>query len=210
LQGQNEIPTKEVPTMAVPKKSSGLTSSGYWAIVAFAFLYSLAGGYYAGIQPASQWRYFSWHPVLMTLGMVGFSSVGAVTKKLGGYTNTKSHAILSWGSIIVSMTGLYCIYTNKERNGLPHLKSYHALFGVAVMASCFGLGMVGSIVLHPDFGVDKTNKVIRRAHKLGARATLLLGWVTAVYGFYQLAPSNYVGLVLYSLPLVGLAPLVLL
>jgi hypothetical protein len=152
--------------MAPRQKPTGLTASGYWATVAFALVYSLAGGYFAGIQPTSQWRYFSWHPLLMTLGMVGLTSIGAMTKKLGGYVNTKSHAILSWGSIIVSLTGLYCIYTNKERNGYAHLKSKHALVGVAVFCSCFALGFVGSAVLHPDFGFDKTNKTVRKLHKV--------------------------------------------
>ena len=46
-------------------------------------------GYTAGIQPAGEWRFFSWHPLLMTVGMVGCTGVGAVTKKLGGYENTK-------------------------------------------------------------------------------------------------------------------------
>lgn len=46
-------------------------------------------GYTAGIQPSGEWRYFSWHPFLMTTGMVGLSGIGAVTKKMGGYTNTK-------------------------------------------------------------------------------------------------------------------------
>ena len=52
-------------------------------------LFSVAMGYMAGIQPVGEWRFFSWHPFLMTLGMVGFMGVGAVTKKLGGYDNTK-------------------------------------------------------------------------------------------------------------------------
>ena len=32
---------------------------------------------------------FSWHPFLMTAGMVSFMGIGAMTKKLGGYDNTK-------------------------------------------------------------------------------------------------------------------------
>lgn len=43
----------------------------------------------AGIQPTGKWRFFSWHPLLMTIGMVGLMGIGAITKKLGGYTNTK-------------------------------------------------------------------------------------------------------------------------
>jgi hypothetical protein len=50
---------------------------------------SIGGGYLAGIQPAGQWRFFSWHPFLMTTSLVGMAGIGAITKKLGGYTNTK-------------------------------------------------------------------------------------------------------------------------
>ena len=46
-------------------------------------------GYMAGIQPIGEWRFFSWHPFLMTAGMVGMAGIGAVTKKMGGYDNTK-------------------------------------------------------------------------------------------------------------------------
>ena len=46
-------------------------------------------GYYAGIQPITKWRFFSWHPLLLTLGMIAIPGIGAVTKKMGGYTNTK-------------------------------------------------------------------------------------------------------------------------
>jgi hypothetical protein len=52
-------------------------------------VFSLAGGYMAGIQPIGEWRLFSWHPFLMTCGMVGTAGIGAITKKLGGYSNTK-------------------------------------------------------------------------------------------------------------------------
>lgn len=61
----------------------------YWSLVGALFLFSGIVGYMVAIQPMGEWRFFSWHPFLMTLGMVGFMGVGAVTKKLGGYDNTK-------------------------------------------------------------------------------------------------------------------------
>jgi hypothetical protein len=61
----------------------------YWAVVTALAVFSIGMGYTAGIQPVSQWRFFSWHPFLMTCGMVGLAGIGAVTKKLGGYENTK-------------------------------------------------------------------------------------------------------------------------
>ena len=38
-------------------------------------------GYYAGIQPIMKWRFFSWHPFLLTLGMIAIPGIGAVMKK---------------------------------------------------------------------------------------------------------------------------------
>jgi hypothetical protein len=61
----------------------------YWTVVTALAVFSIGMGYTAGIQPVSQWRFFSWHPFLMTCGMVGLAGIGAVTKKLGGYENTK-------------------------------------------------------------------------------------------------------------------------
>ena len=59
------------------------------ALTAAFVAYSLIVGYYAGTRPKGEWRYFSWHPFLMICGLVGCTGIASVTKKLGGYTNTK-------------------------------------------------------------------------------------------------------------------------
>ena len=50
-----------------------------------AFLvYAVGAGYYAATRPNGQWKNpFSWHPFLMTVGMIGCMGIAAVTKKLG-------------------------------------------------------------------------------------------------------------------------------
>ena len=125
------------------------------------------------------------------VGMIGCLGSAAVIKKLGGYSNTKVstivagprymvlrqpvrtsslrhrvffpqiHGILSWVGIMCSMGGLYAIYKNKENRGAQHFQTTHAMAGLACMLSCVGLGLVGGVVLHPDFGIDKGNKTIR-------------------------------------------------
>lgn len=119
------------------------------------------------------------------------------------------HAILSWVGIFLSLGGLYAIYTNKNNMGRPHLTSWHSLFGIGAAASCIGLGMVGSVVLHPDFGMDKTNKTIRFAHKTGARFTLFLAWSAAFSGLYQMTQAPGI-LVLYGAPLLVFVPFALM
>ena len=59
-------------------------------LVTLFVIFTFVQGYLAGVQPSGEgWRYFSWHPFLMTGGFVGLMGIAAVTKKLGGYTNTK-------------------------------------------------------------------------------------------------------------------------
>ena len=50
-----------------------------------AFLvYAVGAGYYAATRPNGEWKNpFSWHPFLMTVGMIGCMGIAAVTKKLG-------------------------------------------------------------------------------------------------------------------------------
>ncbi|KAL7560503.1 hypothetical protein ACA910_020616 [Epithemia clementina (nom. ined.)] len=182
----------------------------YKVLVAILVGYGLVFGYYAGIQPIDQWRYFSWHPFCMTLGMVTLPGIGAVTKKLGGYTNTKIHGILGGVSIFVSLVGLYVIYQNKNSMNKAHFTTVHAWAGLAVLVNMIGVGLVGGIFLHPDFGLRKTDQTIRLAHKTFSRLVLVAAWMTACYGLYQLVPMAPVKLAIYAAPLVCLVPYTLL
>ena len=120
------------------------------------------------------------------------------------------HALLASASTVTSLGGIYVIYTNKENNGYAHLRSNHALAGAACMAFCFMLGAAGSIFLHPDFGLQKTNQTIRLAHKMGSRLTLIAAWTTAFMGLYEMAPQNSTLLLAYGFPLLVLVPFVLM
>jgi hypothetical protein len=84
----------------------------YQVTVAALIIFSLAGGYYAGTVAKGQWSFFAWHPMLMTCGMVGLAGIGAMTKKLGGYNNTKVRTVVnraSWHGI------RYCIIFRKKQ-----------------------------------------------------------------------------------------------
>ena len=93
--------------------------------------------------------------------------------------------------------------------GRPHLTSWHSWVGIAAAVLALGLGLVGSIVLHPDFGIDKTNKTIRFAHKTGARATLFLAWTAAFLGLYKMTQEANI-LILFTVPLVIFVPFTLM
>jgi hypothetical protein len=108
-----------------------------------------------------------------------------------------------------SFGGLYIIYKNKENNGKPHFTSNHAWAGLFCLANCVGLGLAGGIVLHPDFGIDKTNKTIRLVHKTFARLVLMLAWATAFLGLFELTQEPMT-LATYGVPLLLLIPFTLM
>jgi hypothetical protein len=75
--------------LASNNKTLTFIKQNYFVLCACLIFYSIMAGYMAGIQPTKQFRYFSYHPLLMTCGMIGSMSIGAITKKIGGYMNTK-------------------------------------------------------------------------------------------------------------------------
>ena len=72
--------------MAAPS----ISTQTHKILVACFLVFTGLQGYMAATQPAGAgWRFFSWHPFLMTAGFVGMMGSATVTKKLGGYANTK-------------------------------------------------------------------------------------------------------------------------
>ena len=79
-------PTDNETIMAGPL----LSESKHKALVGAFVAFTAIAGYMAATQPSGAgWRLFSWHPFLMVSGFVGMMGSAAVTKKLGGYKNTK-------------------------------------------------------------------------------------------------------------------------
>ena len=52
----------------------------------------------------------------------------------------------------------------KEINGFNKFESSHVRCGLGVMINCVGVGVAEGVFLHPDFGIDKTNKTLRALH----------------------------------------------
>lgn len=132
-------------------------------IIATIITYALIESITVGFLPpgAGGWRLFSWHPFLMILGVIGMMGVALHTKKLGGYRNTKIHAIMTSSGFIMSLGGLIVIYQNKELAGKNHFTSVHSIFGLVTLCG-FALSMVaGLIYLHPDFGIDQRDDTKR-------------------------------------------------
>ena len=53
---------------------------------------------------------------------------------------------------LLALCGVYSIYLNKEKYERPHLTSLHGKVGAALFLTSVGVGMVGAVFLHPDFG----------------------------------------------------------
>jgi Eukaryotic cytochrome b561 len=169
----------------------------------------LGVGYLAATRPNGRWRNpFSWHPFLMTVGMVGCMGCAAVTKKMGGYQNTKAHGILASLGYVLALAGLYAIYHNKELFGRPHFTTLHGKGGLVVLLLTIPPLMVGGVFLHPDWGLDRSNQDYRKAHKSISRILLGCAWGTALYGMYGMT-KDPVELLIYGGPLVVLAPFTL-
>ena len=191
-------------------KSSKPTESSYRLLVLTFLVYSIFAGWYVSTRPKGKWRSpFSWHPFLMTMGMTGSMGIATVTKKLGGYTNTKVHGMLASLGYMMALGGLYAIYHNKNLNGSEHFTSYHGKIGIAVMGCTVGPLLAGAVVLHPDFGIDKTNKLIRKCHKIFSRILMAIAWGNSFYGLYGMRKEHPTELLLYGIPLVLLMPLTL-
>ena len=83
--------------------------------------------------------------------------------------------------------GLYAIYNHKNSLGKPHFQSAHSIAGMAVIVGCVMSGVAGGVFLHPDFGVDKTNKTIRYVCKRVSLTVLCVRSHSHFFYFVQIA-----------------------
>jgi hypothetical protein len=105
--------------------------------------------------------------------------------------------------------GFYVIYTNKESNNKPHFVTAHSIGGLFALVGTTMIGMAGGVLLHPDFGIAKTNKTFRLLHLWAGRILLLVAWFTCFNGLNQLTVDTKV-LALFGVPLLALIPFTLM
>eukprot|EP00978_Attheya_sp_CCMP212_P018486 scaffold50599_cov45-Attheya_sp.AAC.2 len=105
--------------------------------------------------------------------------------------------------------GFYVIYSNKESNNKPHFVTSHSIGGLFALVGTTMIGMAGGVLLHPDFGIAKTNKTFRLLHKWAGRIILLVAWFTCFAGLNQLTADPKV-LALFGFPLLALIPFTLM
>lgn len=202
------MPSNDISmVVAVP---TVMSQTKHKLLVSCFIVFTIAQGYMASVMPwGAGWRYFSWHPFLMTTGFVGMMGSAVVTKKLGGYTNTKLHGLLASTGTLMVAVGLYVIFDNKRNFDKPHLTSNHSVVGIIAIAGCFTVMLIGGVFLHPDFGFDNQNKAIRLCHKWFSRMVIILAWIACYMGLMQLTSTPII-LIIYGIPLLMLMPATLI
>jgi hypothetical protein len=116
------------------------------------------------------------------IGFVVLATNATLLKKIGGLENTRYHGILMFGSLALGIFGWYVIYTNKEKYNKKHLVTNHGKLGIIVLIGYTALAIFGSVALHPDWGLFKTNKLFRAVHKWTGRVFTAAAWVCSVLG----------------------------
>lgn len=82
--------------------------------------------------------------------------------------------------------------------------------GLGALGGCVLPGIAGAVFLHPDFGIDKQNKLFRKVHKYASRALLMLAWCATISGLKTLVGDDIKPLIMFAAPLVIAAPFTLM
>ena len=156
--------------------------------------------YIASIAGSWPLPWFYWHPIAMTTAFVPLALNAILIKRIGGYENTKMHGILMFISALLAAFAFYVIYTNKSMRNKPHFTSTHGQGGLLCLVLYFGIGLVGFLGLHPDFGFLKTNQNIRFAHKWAGKVAVAIGLLSLIFGFGKVQENIFIQ-ALFGLPL---------
>ena len=82
--------------------------------------------------------------------------------------------------------------------------------GLAAVCGCILPAIAGAVFLHPDFGIDKQNKLYRAVHKYASRSLLMLAWTATLSGLKTMIGDDYKTLILFAAPLAIAAPFTLM
>jgi hypothetical protein len=171
--------------MPAPQPTSTAQNLSTGSAILFSAL--LASG--LTLRVALPLRWFSWHPFLMLLGFISFACAGIAAKTKGGRTNTLNHGYLMCFATACCLGGWYVIHEQKNMLGKPHITTWHAYFGLAVII-LYTLGAAGGLAaLHPDFGVARTSQDFRRVHKWSGRFATFLSFVALATGWVKLSSN---------------------
>jgi hypothetical protein len=147
-----------------------------------------------GILDTKSKSWFIYHPLFMSLGVVGLPLAAILQQRLFGYKSNKIHMYSMMISFALVVVGAFVIFTNKNAAREPHFTSTHGMLGLAwillfiaqAMFGLFGLDTDNRLTFFkPDAGIANMKRFvnIRRLHTIGGRAILILGYTTVMFGY---------------------------
>ena len=135
------------------------------------------------------WRWFTLHPLLMTLAFVVAAGSGIAIKKRGGRINTITHGFCMIVAFVLAMAGWYVIHEQKKMLGKPHWTTWHSWQGI-VACGGYALGAAGGLIgLHPDFGMLRTSQQLRWVHRTLSRSATVAALLAIGTGYAKLADA---------------------
>ena len=164
-------------TMSIAQYHKDLFNAMKYPLIVYGIIASIYAAYLPGTL-----IWFSWHPFFMIISFIMITSNAILIKKIGGYDNTKYHSYMMLAVVCFASFAWYVIYSNKEMLGKLHFVSIHGKLGCTVMVSYFCVGLLGAIGLHPDWGVVRTNKLLRSIHKWLGRISTIAAWFCCTLG----------------------------
>lgn len=146
------------------------------------------------LPSAYQGELFAWHPLMFTLGFVGFMTEGIMTAvrfrpnegttRVAAITN---HALIQCASTACCCLGFYAIFHNKNLKGKQHFTSLHGKVGLVTFLLSLASPLLGALSFR----------------RLGLVQRLPEGWQPQMKWLHRLisAYAYVMGMVTMQLPL---------
>ena len=159
---------------------------------------------------------FIYHPILMSVGIVGIPLAAILQQRLYGYTSKKIHMYSMIVSLVVSLTGAYIIISEKSDSNESHFKSAHAMAGLvwcifAIFQSIFGMIAVDPdlkvSLFRPEHGRDNIRRFIsaKSIHSTAGRAIVILGYLVMFSGWLKFFRDDTLRSALFGASMFALA-----
>ena len=147
--------------------------------------------------------WFSYHPMFMILGYLGFMSNAIFFERWG--VDHWTHMILQLICVTCTDFAWYVIYTNKNMAKKNHNTSWHSWIGVA----CLVLNNIQCISSMYSLWPNKSRKDIKpidiTLHKWGGRIMFIAILVTMHMGFYKMRSMKIMQVILFDVFLASVA-----
>ena len=147
--------------------------------------------------------WFSYHPIFMILGYLGFMSNAIFFERWGA--NHWTHMNLQLISVACSDFAYYVIYTNKNMANKNHNTSWHSWIGLF----CIILQNIQSFGSMYTLWPNKSRKNIKpmdiTLHKWGGRFMFISVLITMHLGFYKMRSTKMMQVILFDIFLASVA-----